>query len=152
MPLPQPFVAFRTCYQHPAGATGVALSRWLVAADYARLMPPPPGAPDSCGGIPKLGAYALTPSGLAALADLGVDTTALGSSTASPACTDYTVRLPNGRRGVPHVGGKLGASLTVWLLARGYAERLPQPTSVYERRTLVLTPNGRQAMAALGIA
>lgn len=152
MPLPAAFRAFRTCYQHPAGATGVALSRWLVQADYARLAPPAPGTPDDRGGIPKLGAYALTPAGLAALTGLGVETTALRCSAVYQACADYTVRLPDGRRGVPHVGGKLGAALTAWLQQRGYAERLPAATTVYERRTLRLTACGRAALVELGVA
>lgn len=152
MPLPDAFRALRTCYQHPAGATGVALSQWLVAAGHARLIPPAPGLPDSRGGIPKLGAYALTPSGLVALAGLGVDTTALRPGTAYQACADYTVRLPDGRRGVPHVGGKLGAALTAWLQHRGYAERLPAAATVFDCRTLRLTATGQAALEALGVA
>lgn len=151
MPLPEAFRAFRTCYQHPAGATGVALASWLVEADYARLTPPAPGTPDSRGGIPKMGAYTLTSSGVAALAELGVDTTALRSASAYQACADYTVRLPNGQRGVPHVGGKLGAALTAWLQQRGYAERLPTATTVYDRRTLRLTATGQTALEALEV-
>ena len=41
-----------------------------------------------------------------------------------------------------HIGGGLGAGLTQCLLDSGFAERLPDPKSTYERRMLALTPGG----------
>ncbi|MSQ09572.1 MAG: hypothetical protein EXR52_00990 [Dehalococcoidia bacterium] len=151
MALPPDFTTFRTCYQHPAGAIGVALSRWLIDAEYAHLLPAQPGTPDARGAIPALGTYRLTPGGLEALSAHGVDCTALRIDAPYQACADYTVRLADGRRGVPHVGSRLGAALTRWLLNARYAERQPHAITVYGRRTLQLTAAGRQRLGDLRV-
>ncbi len=151
MHLPADFTTFRTCYQHPAGAIGVALSRWLIDADYAYLTAAEPGTPAARGAVPALGAYHLTSSGLEALSALGVDCAALRIDTPYKACADYTVRLADGRRGIPHAGARLGAALTHWLLNARYAERLPHATTVYGRRTLQLTAAGQQRLSDLRV-
>lgn len=150
MRFPAAFTEVRTCYRHTAGAVGVALAAWLVERGWAELVLPPEPAVRR-GGVPNLGAFRLLPAGPAALAALGVPAAGLQPGTAYAACADYTERLPDGRRGVPHVAGTLGAALTGWLLQQGYAQRLGQPGSVYERRALMLTPKGRATLEDLGV-
>lgn len=147
--LPAPFTHFRTCYKHPAGDVGVALTRWLVARGWLVAEPAPADAPPLRGGIPQLGGFRVTAMGAEGLAGMGIGGAATGGY--HKACADYTVRLPNGRRGVPHVAGTLGAGVTGWLLAQGYAARLPEAVTVYEGRTLALTPAGRHTLADLGV-
>ncbi len=157
--LPPHFTTFRTCYRHPAGTVGVALTRWLTAEGWLAPLPPPPGTPPGRGGacpeprrrVPVLGAYRLTDAGAAGLARLGVQPAGVSAGGDYKACADYTTRLPNGQRGVPHVGGPLGAALGDWLMAAGHAARRADAASVYDRRTLVLTDRGQRILRELGV-
>ncbi len=130
---------------------GVALTRWLAARGWLAPLPPPEGTPPGRGNAPVLGTYRLTDAGAAGLARLGVPASGVAAGRQYKACADYTTRLPNGQRGVPHVGGALGAALADWLLASGYALRMDGAASVYDRRTLLLTARGRLRLGELGV-
>lgn len=139
---PDAFVALRTCYRHPAGEVGVALAAVLEQRGWMARV--------AVSGWP-LGGYRLTARGAEQLASLGLALDALSPQLVHKACPDNTQRLPDGAWGVPHIGGRLGAALTDWLLASGAAERLPHPQTVYEARTLVLTPAGRARLRTSGL-
>jgi DNA-binding transcriptional ArsR family regulator len=117
----------RSCYDHLAGRTGVALADALVAR---RIVTPGDGA------------FAITPRGADRLADLGLDVEAiLGARRATArACVDWSERRP-------HVGGALGAALLDELLRRRWLTR-----PVAKGRVLRVTPSGRAGLAeALGV-
>ena len=139
---PATFTNLRTCYRHPAGLIGVALTssleqlRWLERIDM-------PSSP--------LGGYRLAEAGAIGLNGLGIPTQDIVQGVAHKACADYTQRLPDGGRGVPHIGGALGAALTQWLLDSGFAERLRDPKSIYERRALALTTAGYAGLVSSGL-
>ena len=139
---PEQFVTLRTCYRHPAGRVGVALTAALEERGWVERF-------ELRGSA--LGGYRLTEAGRLALTELGVDLDDVTPASTHKACPDYTQRLPGGTRGIPHIGGDLGAALTSWLVSAGWAERLPAPGSVYETRTLVLTPAGREHLSAAGL-
>lgn len=112
----------RTCYDHLAGALGVAVHDALVA-----------------GGALAVGTdgYALTPVGERRLAGLGVDVTGARSARRTFAfpCLDATQRRP-------HLAGALGAALCRCLLERGWLVR--RRTG---ERALRLTDAGRSGLA-----
>jgi len=96
--------AARTCYDHIAGASGVALHDRLHAQGWL---------------VPGGGAdYELTPGGTAGFATLGIDVAAaraLRRRFACP-CLDWSERRP-------HLGGALGAALLAHSLRRGWVRQ-----------------------------
>jgi len=118
----------RTCYDHIAGALGVALHdrfkalRWLSARARA-----------------KHGdhAYDLTANGAAALAALGLDVeaTRLLRRRFAYACLDWSERRP-------HIGGALGAALLKIALKRKWV------VQDLDSRALRVTSIGRREMLA----
>lgn len=95
------FKFFRTCYRHPAGQVGVAVTDWLL--ELGMVMPAP-------------GGYQVSNSGLVMLYSLGARNSRLTTRLTYRFCIDYTEKRP-------HVAGDLGAALTQWLLSRGWASR-----------------------------
>ncbi|WP_214411704.1 ArsR/SmtB family transcription factor [Sphaerisporangium fuscum] len=112
----------RTCYDHLAGQAGVGLLDSMIEAGYL------------VGGD----AYEPTPSGDAALRELGVDVAAARASRRrfAPACLDWTERRP-------HLAGALGAAITEALLERDWYRRGGT------RRVLELTDLGRKGLAEM---
>jgi hypothetical protein len=111
----------RTCYDHLAGAVGVAVAEALVGAGALR----PVADRD----------YDLTARGTQLLGGLGVEVAGLGRQRRAFArrCLDWTEQRP-------HLSGALGAALLVRLLELGWlvAGRVP--------RGLVLTDAGRHGL------
>src|SRR5688500_2506595 len=140
--LPPAFKRLRTCYHHPAGVVGVALTSALRRKGWIEPVVLPGRA---------MGGYLVTQAGVAELTRLGVEMLTITPLMVHKACADYTERLPDGSRGVPHLGGALGAALTQWLLDYGLAERLQEPRNVYEKRALALTSAGRACLIGVGL-
>lgn len=116
--------AARTCYDHLAGALGVALAERLCV-----------------DGLLEPGDLALTDAGSEAFAGFGIDVAALraGRRPLTRACLDWSERRP-------HLAGALGAALTGELLRRGWLRR--QPGS----RAVALTRRGEDGLeAAFGL-
>jgi DNA-binding transcriptional ArsR family regulator len=113
----------RTCYDHMAGATAVALHARLLAL---RWLVPETG---------KLQAYQLTPAGVQGLSKLGVDVPALRERRRrfAFACVDWSERRP-------HLGGALGAGLLELAIAKRWAVR------EREGRCLTITAMGRRCL------
>jgi DNA-binding transcriptional ArsR family regulator len=111
----------RSCYDHLAGAVGVAVAEALVRGGALR----PVGDHD----------YDLTARGIELLAGLGVDVAGLRRQRRAFArrCLDWTERRP-------HLSGALGAALLVRLLDLGWlvGGRVP--------RGLVVTDAGRDGL------
>jgi len=110
--------AARTCYDHLAGALGVAL---LEGLQRQRLL------------TPKLG---VTPRGTDRFARLGIEIQELvrGRRPLTRACLDWTERRH-------HLAGALGAALATSFLERGWIERRPAS------RAVRLTDSGRRGIA-----
>src|SRR4051812_35555369 len=109
----------RTCYAHPAGALGVALTAALcrqriLTADGLRLTRP----------------------GRHRLEQFGIDVATLRAAgrPLTRVCLDWSERRP-------HLAGALGAALCHELIARGWIARMPEP------RIVRLTPAGRLGLA-----
>ncbi len=112
----------RTCYDHLAGALGVALLDALAAA----------------GLITTTVGTALTPAGRSWFTDLGC-AAALDAPTRRPlvrTCLDWTERRPD-------LAGALGAALHDQLQQRGWTSTRPST------RAVTLTDTGRTALQAL---
>lgn len=115
------FTSARTCYDHLAGRLGVAVHDALVRQRLLR----------------RRGGLALTGSGRAWLAGVGVDLDAL-EQAARPLlreCTDLTERSP-------HLAGGLGAALCERFVADGWVRRTDHS------RALIVTPTGERALEA----
>ncbi len=112
--------AARTCYDHLAGALGVALTDALCRR-----------------GLLRGRDLSLTTRGDRELRDLGLDVRALARAPRplTRSCLDWTERRP-------HLGGGLGAALCSELFERGWIERLP------ERRAVRVTPAGAEGLAS----
>jgi DNA-binding transcriptional ArsR family regulator len=127
---PHPLRAARSCYDHMAGALGVALHDRLRALGW--LQEPARGR----------AAYEVTPVGATALAALGIDlgaARALRRRFAFP-CLDWSERRP-------HIGGALGAALLDLALRKRWVAR------DLEGRALSLTGLGRREFQGrLGLA
>jgi DNA-binding transcriptional ArsR family regulator len=110
--------AARTCYDHLAGALGVAL---LEALQRQRLLGPE---------------LELTPRGAARFGELGLDMGSLGHGRRplTRPCLDWTERRH-------HLAGALGAALASRFLELGWIER--RPTS----RAVRVTDTGRRGFA-----
>ena len=117
--------AARTCYDHVAGAVGVALHDRLQALEW---LVPAPGDPP--------GRYDVTPSGAAAFEGLGVDVARARAQRRRFACDclDWSERRP-------HLGGALGAALLTLALRRRWLEQ------DLDSRALSVTPLGRRELA-----
>jgi hypothetical protein len=122
---PQRLRAARTCYDHIAGALGVALhDRFQVL----RWLSGPPA-----GGT----AYDLTPAGTKALEALGIDVEGTRSLRRrfAFACLDWSERRP-------HLGGALGAALLGVALKKRWVSR------DLDSRALSVTRFGEREMRA----
>ena len=116
--------AARTCYDHLAGALGVALTDALLRERAI---------------VERDGAFALGPQAATVLEPLGLEPAALpGRRPATRRCLDWSERRP-------HLAGALGAALCERALDRRWVERLPGS------RAVRLTPAGRRAFAPLGV-
>jgi DNA-binding transcriptional ArsR family regulator len=116
--------AARTCYDHMAGALGVALHDRILDAGW---LWPDPGAGET--------AYALTEDGAKALVHLGLDLDAAQAARRRFAfgCLDWSERRP-------HLGGALGAALLSLALDKGWVER------ELDDRALEITDKGRREL------
>ena len=112
--------AARTCYDHLAGALGVALTQSLVER----------GVLD-----PVNDGYTVTPEGTARLEEFGLDLDAARRQKRlfAPQCLDWSER----RR---HVAGALGAALAQRLRDMGWIVRVPTGRAVH------LTEEGRREL------
>ncbi|MBS0340556.1 MAG: helix-turn-helix transcriptional regulator [Proteobacteria bacterium] len=100
--------AARTCYDHLAGAAGVALHDHFRAQGWI--------APDE--DAPQPGSYLLSAAGERAMQALGLDTEAARARRRrfACACLDWSERRP-------HLGGALGAAWLDLSLQRGWLRR-----------------------------
>ncbi|VTY36105.1 Transcriptional activator HlyU [Xylophilus ampelinus] len=116
--------AARTCYDHLAGAAGVALHDRLHAQGWLT-------------GLAS-GAYELSAAGDAALEDMGLDVQAARRARRrfACACLDWSERRP-------HLGGALGAALLQLALRRGWLRQ------DLDGRALLLTPRAQREAAVL---
>jgi len=118
----KPLKAARTCYSHLAGELGVALYEGLLARGTI---------------VPFDGRYALSDSGRAELAALGLELPAPGGAAArryAYACLDWSERRD-------HLAGTLATALLEHALERHWLRR------VAGSRALTLTPAGARALA-----
>jgi DNA-binding transcriptional ArsR family regulator len=128
---PHPLRAARTCYDHIAGALGVALFDRFVALGW--LVP---------SDRPTGGAIDLSPAGESAFTGLGIDVETARTSRRRFAveCLDWSERRP-------HLGGALGAAVL------GLALRGKWVDQDLDSRILRVTPVGRRELSArLGVA
>jgi DNA-binding transcriptional ArsR family regulator len=117
--------AARTCYDHLAGALGVAVCDALLAAGAL--------VPDGDD------AYALGPAAGEAFAAIGVTPPAPARRAYARPCLDWSERRP-------HLAGTLGAAVAETLLARHWVAR------VRGSRALLVTDAGRAGLrAGLGV-
>jgi DNA-binding transcriptional ArsR family regulator len=117
--------AARTCYDHLAGALGVAVCDALLAAGAI--------SPDGERG------YALGPTARDTFAAIGVTPPAPARRAYAISCLDWSERRP-------HLAGALGAAVADAMLARGWVAR------VKGGRALVVTDAGRAGLrAGLGV-
>ncbi len=100
----------RTCYGHLAGVAGVALMDEMLGLKWLEEDPLPVS-----GNRVR---YGLTPEGLRAMGELGVDLSGAGKSTGIFAfgCLDWT---EHGH----HLGGALGRVVTAYLSKQGFVGR-----------------------------
>jgi DNA-binding transcriptional ArsR family regulator len=129
---PGPLRFARTCYDHMAGTTGVALHDRFTALHWI--------APDakSNGNRPsdtREDSYSLTTEGVRAFTSLGIDVDATRNLRRrfAYACLDWSERRP-------HLGGALGAALLHLALKKRWV------TQQLDGRILTLTGNGRREM------
>ena len=126
---PGPLRFARTCYDHMAGAAGVALHDRFTALRWITL--------DNARDKARKDAYTLTPEGNSALASLGIDVDVTHNLRRrfAYACLDWSERRP-------HIGGALGAAvLHVALKKRWVTQQL-------DSRILTVTATGRREMHA----
>ena len=107
----------RTCYDHLAGAVGVAVTDAMVALRY----------------LTDDGGLTLTPDGRTWLAALDISLPQGARRPPTRACLDWTERRI-------HLGGTVGAALCQHSLAAGWVRRLPRS------RAVTVTEAGRQAL------
>ncbi len=130
---PGPLRFARTCYDHMAGATGVALHDRFTALHWI--------APDAKQRDIDEDAYSLTNEGAAALGSLGIDIDATRNLRRrfAYACLDWSERRP-------HLGGALGAAVLDLALRKRWVTRQ------IDTRILTVTADGRREMhARLGL-
>jgi DNA-binding transcriptional ArsR family regulator len=116
----------RLCYDHMAGRLGVAVCDMLLRRHHVVLV-------DGGGEV--------TPSGERFLTGLGVDLSKARRAKRHycRGCIDWTERRH-------HISGAVGAALAETFFARGLVAHVP------DSRALSVTPLGRKALAALGVA
>ena len=102
----------RTCYGHLAGVAGVALMDKMISLGWLEE--------DMLPGPSNRVAYNLSPKGLRAMAERGVEVAAAGNSSGGFAfgCLDWTERRQ-------HLGGALGRAITTFLAEQGFVGRTP---------------------------
>jgi DNA-binding transcriptional ArsR family regulator len=124
---PSPLRFARTCYDHMAGATGVALHDRFTALHWI--------APDAKRREGREDAYSLTNEGAAALVSLGIDIDATRNLRRrfAYACLDWSERRP-------HLGGALGAAVLDLALRKRWVTRQ------LDTRILTVTAEGRREM------
>lgn len=108
----------RTCYDHFAGELAVQITDRLVARGQLEL------AADGA---------ALTPRGLAFLAELGVALPRMPPHRFCRPCLDWSERRP-------HVAGAVGRALCAMYLERRWLRRVP------DSRAVTVTPLGRREL------
>ena len=115
----------RTCYDHMAGAAGVALHDRLHSQGWLT-------------GVSEDGDYTLTPDGAIALETFGIDIDSLRTSRRrfACACLDWSERRP-------HLGGALGAAWLQLALRRGWVRQ------DLDDRALSLTPRAQREVPEL---
>lgn len=112
----------RTCYDHFAGRLGIGIHDALMAGGHLAV---------------SEGGYALTPSGRAIFATLGIDAAEAGRSrraTLRP-CLDWSERRP-------HLAGRLAAALACRCFEMGWVNRRK------DSRAVSVTAEGRAALGA----
>lgn len=116
--------AARSCYDHIAGALGVAIHDRLKSTGCFRTRP---------GG--RAGQYELTPEGGDQFRELGISMEAVRRERRrfAFACLDWSERRP-------HLGGALAAALLRLALEKGWVEREP------DDRALAVTLRGRREL------
>jgi DNA-binding transcriptional ArsR family regulator len=124
---PGPLRFARTCYDHMAGAAGVALHDRFTALHWI--------APDASRNGSREGSYRLTPEGARGLASLGIDVEAARNLRRrfAYACLDWSERRP-------HLGGALGAAILHVALKKRWV------TQQLDSRILTLTGTGRREL------
>lgn len=122
---PGPLRFARTCYDHIAGATGVALHDRFIALRWI--------APDARRMSARGDDYTLTAEGARSLASLGIDTEATQNLRRrfAYACLDWSERRP-------HLGGALGAAILHVALKKRWV------TQQLDSRILTVTATGRR--------
>lgn len=107
----------RSCYDHLAGTTGVAIADSLLKFGYL---------------VENHQVYEITPAGHLFFKDLGIDTHTLSKQKRSLAkpCLDWSERRP-------HLAGALGAALLEKMIANQWMRR------VQHSRTLAITAIGK---------
>ena len=107
----------RTCYGHLAGVAGVALMDRMLGLGWLEEGPLP-----ASGN--RVG-YTLSPKGLRAMEEQGVDLATAAKSTGNFAfgCLDWTERRQ-------HLGGSLGRAVTAFLVEQGFVGRAPETREV----------------------
>jgi DNA-binding transcriptional ArsR family regulator len=125
---PNRLLAARTCYDHIAGTLGVALHDRIKAMGWLSG-----GAGESAAE----NAYELTPRGIKAFGELGIDVQANRALRRrfAYACVDWSERRP-------HLGGAVGAALLNIALQRKWVIR------ELDSRALAITRVGRREMRA----
>ncbi len=126
---PGPLRFARTCYEHMAGATGVALHDRFIALRWI--------TPDVRRKNARNDDYTLTPEGARSLTSLGIDIDATRNLRRrfAYACLDWSERRP-------HLGGAVGAALLqVALKKRRFTQQL-------DSRILSVTATGRREIEA----
>lgn len=113
----------RICYDHLAGARGVALYDFLTRRGFVC---------EEAGGL------SLDPTGHTWFRDFGIDMPALEASRRPlcRACLDWSVRRS-------HLAGSLGAAMLNAIMDKGWARR------VKDSRVIAFTPPGRNAFDRL---
>ena len=126
---PGPLRFARTCYDHMAGAAGVALHDRFTALRWITL--------DNARNKAREDAYTLTPEGNSALASLGIDVDVTHNLRRrfAYACLDWSERRP-------HLGGALGAAVLHVALKKRWV------TPQLDSRILTVTATGRREMHA----
>jgi len=125
---PNRLLAARTCYDHIAGTLGVALHDRIKAMGWLS---------GGAGQSAAENAYELTPRGIKAFGELGIDVQANRALRRrfAYACVDWSERRP-------HLGGAVGAALLNIALERKWVIR------ELDSRALAITRVGRREMRA----